>query len=193
MKTLNICIDIDGTITDPYFLIDPCNKFFNKNITRDDVTQFNMEKVLNISKKDFMDFYDQFKFEIHWEQEIIPDAKKVIDNLSKNHNIYFVTARDKSLTLLTRSYLDYHNFKYDELYVLGSHYKVPKANQLDCDLFIEDSYSNAIELSEAGFKVLLIDTNYNRLPINHNIIRVHNWNEINEVINKLLLQASNAM
>ncbi len=193
MKDLNICIDIDGTITDPYYWIKPFNKYFNKDIKVSDVSQYNIEKTFNISEEDYFEFYDKYKFELHWEQEILPEAQIIINNLSKDHNIYFVTARDTSLTLLTRSYLKHHNFIYDDIFLLGSHYKVEKAKKLDCDIFIEDNYSNALELSEAGFKVLLIDTNYNRLPTNNNIIRVYNWDEINNIIKKLLLQEFNAV
>ena len=188
MKNLNICIDIDGTITDPYFWIEPCNKYFKKNVTQNDISQYNIEKNMNTSKEEFMEFYDKYKFDIHWQQEIRPDAKLVINKLSKKHNIYFVTARDKSLTLLTRSYLQHHDFIYDDLFLLGSHYKVEMAKKLDCDLFIEDNYNNALELSEAGYKVLLLDTKYNRLALNSNIVRVYDWDEIDIIIEKLLLQ-----
>jgi len=57
---------------------------------------------------------------------------------------------------------------------------------LNCDIFIEDSYDNAVQLSNSGFKVILIDTNYNKLPLNDNIIRAYNWNEIFEIINEIL-------
>ena len=100
VKNLNICIDIDGTITDPYFWLNIANKYFNKNITID---------------------------------------------------------------------------------------KVNTAKELKCDIFIEDSYANAMQLSENGFKVLLIDTNYNRKPLNKNIIRVFNWKEIYEIVKEIPL------
>jgi len=94
-----------------------------------------------------------------------------------------------SLTMLTHSYLKKNEIPYDDLFVLGSHYKVDKAKELKSDIFIEDNYHNALQLSEAGFKVLLLDTNYNRKPINENITRVYNWKEIYSIIDKLLLQS----
>lgn len=62
------------------------------------------------------------------------------------------------------------------------------AKKLESDIFIDDWYENAVQLSKNGFKVLLIDTNYNRMPLNENIIRVFNWNEIYEIVKGLLLQ-----
>lgn len=188
MKDLNICIDIDGTVTDPYYWIESCNRYFGTSITKEDVTQYNIGKILDVSEEDYLGFYEKYKYKIHREQEIRPEAPSIVNKLGKSHNIYFVTARDKSLTLLTHSYLKHHSFNYDELFLLGSHYKVEKAKALNSDIFIEDSHSNALDLSQAGFKVLLIDTNYNRLPLNDNIVRVDNWNDINYMVDELLLQ-----
>ena len=35
MKRLNICIDIDGTMTDPYYFMPYFNKYFNKDLSQD--------------------------------------------------------------------------------------------------------------------------------------------------------------
>lgn len=62
------------------------------------------------------------------------------------------------------------------------------AKNLNCDLFIEDSFENAVELSKNGFKVLLVDTNYNRFPLKENIKRVFNWSQIYNIVTRVLLQ-----
>ncbi|MBX4264791.1 5' nucleotidase, NT5C type [Clostridium estertheticum] len=189
MKNLNICIDIDGTITDAYYWLNITNKYFNKNITEDEVTQYYIHEIMGVTLKEYDEFYQENKFEIHSEQILREDVQIVIKGLSELHNIYFVTAREKELTMFTHSYLKRNEILYDELFVLGSHYKVDKARELECNVFIEDNYDNAIQLSNAGFKVLLIDTNYNRKSLNDNIVRVYNWKEIYYTINKLLLQS----
>ena len=48
MKNLNICIDIDGTITDAYYWLDITNKYFNKNITEEQVTEHYIHDVMGI-------------------------------------------------------------------------------------------------------------------------------------------------
>lgn len=189
MKNLNICIDIDGTITDAYYWLDLCNEYFNKNITEEEVTEYYIHKVLGVTEEDYTKFYEKYKIKLHSEQKIRQDAKVFIEKLNRLHNIYFVTARDKSLTMLTHSYLRKNEIPYDDLFVLGSHYKVDTARELNCSIFIEDNYDNAIQLSSSGFKVILIDTNYNKGPLNENILRVYDWNEIYEIIDKLLLQS----
>ena len=185
---MNICIDIDGTITDPYYWIESANKYFNKNITADEVTQYELHKIIGITRDEYTDFYNKIKFKLHSEETIRKDAVEVIQKLAKLNNIYFVTAREKCLEIVTHKYLNKYEIPYDSVYVLGSAHKVGTAKNLNCDIFIEDSYENAIELSETNFKVLLVDTNYNHLPLNKNITRVFNWNEIYDIIVKMLLQ-----
>ncbi|MFT8351645.1 5' nucleotidase, NT5C type [Clostridium saccharoperbutylacetonicum] len=185
MKKLNICIDIDGTITNPYYWLNYANNYFNLKVSEEDINSYEISKVLGIEEKEYLKFYEELKFDIHRKQELREDVKNVLNKLFENNNIYFVTARDKSLELLTNLYLKQNKIPFDDVFVLGTHNKVPTARNLNCDIFIEDSYDNAIELSASGFKVLLIDTNYNRDPINKNITRVYNWMEILENINKM--------
>ena len=187
MKNLNICIDIDGTITEAYYWLDVINKHFNKNVTVDQITEYEIHKVMGIGRAEYDRFYEKNKFKIHSKQQLREDVKKVIKELSILNNIYFVTARDESLTMLTYSYLKKNDLYYNEVFLLGNHYKVEKAKELNCDIFIEDNYDNAIQLSEAGFKVLLMDTNYNRKKLTENTIRVYSWKEIYVIINELLL------
>ncbi|MBZ9686351.1 hypothetical protein G9F72_008415 [Clostridium estertheticum] len=189
MKNLNICIDIDGTITDAYYWLNITNKYFNKNITEEQITKYYIHEVMGIKQSEYEEFYDKNKIQIHSEQKLREDVQIVIKRLSLMHNIYFVTAREKSLTMLTHSYLRKNRILYDDLFVLGSHYKVDKARELECNVFIEDNYDNAVQLSDAGFKVLLLDANYNRKPLNENIVRVYSWKEIYSTINKLILQS----
>ncbi|APH19163.1 hypothetical protein RSJ21_06935 [Clostridium botulinum] len=186
MDNLNICIDIDGTITEPYYWLEISNKYFKKNIKPEDITVYNIEDVLGITEEEYMKFYEKYKVRIHTEEKLRQGAKKVLNELNKYHNIYFVTAREKSLEVLTKSYLINHSIKFRDLYVLGSHYKVDKAKELNCDIFIEDNPSNAVELSEAGFKVILLDTNYNKhIKENENIIRISHWDEVYNIVKEI--------
>ena len=185
MKRLNICIDIDGTITDPYYWLSYANMYFKSNISESDVNSYDIAKVLKVDRGEYLEFYEKFKAKIHNNQELRDDVKVILDKLYESNNIYFVTARDKSLELLTRLYLKKHEIKSNEVFVLGTSDKVSTAMNLNCDIFIEDSYDNAIQLSNSGFKVILIDTNYNRFSLNDNIIRAYSWNQIFKIINEI--------
>ncbi|MBV4418387.1 hypothetical protein KM800_03450 [Clostridium tyrobutyricum] len=189
MKEFNICIDIDGTITDPYYWLSPANRYFNRNVKPEQVTQYSIDQILGVSRKEYIEFYNKNKFIMHDREKIRGDARNIICKLFNISNIYFVTARDKDLEILTYNYLNRYKIPYDELLLLGSPYKVKVAEKLECDVFIEDSPENAIQLSQSGFKVILLDTNYNRQVSDDNVFRVFNWNGVYEIIEKMLLQS----
>lgn len=187
MKKLNICIDIDGTITDPYYWIQKAGEYFGKQVNIDEFTEYEFYKILDIPAEDYCEFYEKNKFELHAKDKLQDNAMEVINMFFSNNNIYFVTARDKSLELLTYSYLKSNDIHFDGLFVLGSHYKVNQAKILNCDIFIEDCLNNALTLSKAGFKVLLMNTTYNQYDLSStNITRVYNWLDILLYINSIL-------
>lgn len=178
MNKLNICIDIDGTMTDPYYFMPYFNKYFGKNLTEEECEHHRIDKLYGLSKDEIEIFYEKEGENMHRNATILPKVKQVIDNLKINHNLYIVTARRKEMEHITKEWLNKHDINDIKLYSLGSYYKVDKALELNCDVFLEDNPQNSIELANAGIKVLLMDTNYNKMVSHKNIIRVENWNDI---------------
>lgn len=182
MKELNLCIDIDGTVTEAYDWIPIVNRYFNTTITPNDVTVYDIYKILGVDKADYDLFYDLYGEALHLECRIRKGAKNVIDSLYQKHNIHFVSAREKRMKYVTHIWFDHYKIPMDSLTLLGSHNKVSTAKALNCDIFIEDRYENAIQLAQSGFEVLLVDCNYNKGPLLHNITRVSDWFEIRNII-----------
>jgi uncharacterized HAD superfamily protein len=179
---LNLCIDIDGTITDEFYWLDYANRYFDTDVKPKQVKTYNFNEPLQVTREEYFKFYELHWETLHSKAKVREGAKEVLWKLSENHNIYYVTAREAQVKNVTVEWFRKNNLPGDELYLLGSHYKVGQAEELDCDIFIEDRYENAIELSLAGFKVLLIDCTYNRQPLLPGITRVYNWNQIYEEI-----------
>ncbi|WP_027398797.1 nucleotidase [Anaerovorax odorimutans] len=182
MRKLNLCIDIDGTVTEPYYWIPRVNEYFNTNIEPKDVKFYEIHKLLGVKENVYNEFYEIYGELLHKEAKIRVGVKEIINKLYDLHNIYFVTAREErmryvSLEWLTRNQLPMHG-----IHLLGSHNKVRKAVDLDCDLFIEDRYENALQLAHAGFEVLLIDCNYNKGMLPSNVTRVRHWFQIDKLI-----------
>ena len=182
MKELNICIDIDGTITEPYYWVDYANMYFNLNIKEADVTKYEIYDVLGISSDEVNGFYKMYGEEMLSNAQVRSNARSILWELYNKHNIYYVTARDNSLRALTEEWFKYNDLPKGELYMLGSHYKVDKAKELNCNIFLEDRYENAVELAGAGFKVYLLDCNYNIDKLLNGIQRVSNWEQVNRLI-----------
>jgi len=179
---LNLCIDIDGTITDEYYWLDYANKYFGTNVKPKQVKSYNFNEPLNITREEYFEFYNLHCNEMHSKAKVRENAKSMLWDLDQQHNIFYVTARDPKIKDVTVKWFENNKLPNSDLYMLGSHYKVDKAKELKCDIFIEDRYENAIELALAGFKVLLVDCSYNRRPEIPGITRVYSWYQIYDEI-----------
>lgn len=184
MRKLNLCIDIDGTVTEPYYWLDKVNEHFNVSVKESDCIYYDIHKIVGIKEEEYMDFHDEFSETLHRESDVRLGAVQVVNRLYRKHNIHFVTARNKDMYDVSIEWLDRYKFPMDSIHLLGSHNKVKKAQELDCDIFIEDRYENAIQLSEEGFDVILIDCNYNKGITPENVYRVKNWYQIERIIGK---------
>lgn len=183
MKRLNICVDIDGTMTEPYYWLDKANTYFKTNIHPCQVTEYDIHNVLNIKRSDYLKFYDLHGQALHRNSKPREYASPVLNRLASNHNLYYVTAREECMRTVTLEWFEKHNMPQAPLYLLGSHHKAEQAKSLECDIFLEDKFENAIELAMADIKVLLIDCTYNRYATVLDTERVFCWSDIETKIN----------
>lgn len=184
MRRLNLCIDIDGTVTEAYDWITRVNNYFNTKITAKDVKVYEIHEVLEVDQKAYDQFYTLYGEMLHDEVRIRQGAKEVLNKLYRNHDIHFVTAREERMRNVTNHWFMKHQIPSHSLSLLGSHNKVSKAKELACDIFIEDRYENAIQLALDGFEVLLIDCYYNQGFLPSKVTRVINWFQIDAIIEK---------
>ena len=182
MYRLNLCIDIDGTVTGAYDWIPRVNNYFKTNITPRDVKVYEIHEVLGVESRIYNEFYYLYGVLLHAEATIREGVKEVLHRLHQQHNIHFVTAREERMSKVTYKWFENHQIPFHSISLLGSHNKVSRGKELSCHIFIEDRYENAIQLALAGFKVLLIDCYYNQDPLLSNITRVTNWFEIEDII-----------
>ena len=161
-----------------------CISYLNqkKNITEEECNTHNWEVLYGVDMNTMISEFHEKYMHSYGEAKVVDDAKNIIDELKKNHNLYFVTARDAKLTDITKNWLNENGFEEIDVYLLGSDYKIQKAKELECHIFIEDNPSNAMQLANEGMKVLLIDTNYNKEIEHENIVRVNNWIDIHGFI-----------
>lgn len=135
-------------------------------------------------------FFDKYYKNVLEECTLLPNADAVIKELKDEGNeIYFVTARLMNIKNcnteeITRKSLDSFGIPYDKLYLHISD-KITFCKEHNIDLFIEDSYETCRELIDIGIKSILMTTKMNSDIIDEKIVRVNNWNEILEVIQKI--------
>lgn len=178
MKRLNIGVDIDGTLTEPFYWLRRANEYFGTDVREDGIVHYDYHEALGVSRQESDVFYDQLGEMLHWEAQIRPGAQLVINRLFKQHHIHFITARTESMQQVSLEWFAKYDIPHDSLTLLGNTEKVATAKRLRCDWFIEDRYENAVALAANNIPVLLIDCSYNRKPLPDNVIRVTNWSQI---------------
>ncbi|MED4786501.1 hypothetical protein P9654_03480 [Bacillus atrophaeus] len=173
---LRLGIDIDGTITAQDTFVPYLNHSFNLSISLDDMTDYDLTKLLNITTKEFWDWMNRNEAMIYKEAMLAQFAKQSLDKLKEEHSLIYITARRNHLTDVTYEWFGSRDIHYDHIELVGGHNKVEAVKKHDIDLFFEDHHGNATMIAkEANIPVILFNSPYNQLPIDSNIIRVNNW------------------
>ena len=120
---------------------------------------------------------------------MLPNADKTIQKLKEEGNtIHFITARLMNIKncdteAITKKSLNDFNIPYDSLNLHISD-KLTFCKEHGIDLLIEDSYETCRELADNGIKSILMTTKMNSDIEDKEIVRVNNWDEIYEEIEK---------
>ncbi|UII54890.1 hypothetical protein LS684_14665 [Cytobacillus spongiae] len=171
-------IDIDGTVTCPSSMIPYLNDSFNLNITLDDIKQYDLTPLVQISTKEFSNWFQQMEPTIYSKSPLAEGAKKVLKEWKNNHELYFISARGNHLLNLTKEWFKNQELTFDHIELIGTHDKIAAAQKYNVDIFFEDKHDNAVSIhEECQIPVLLFNTPYNQDPIPKGVIRVNNWQE----------------
>lgn len=181
---MRIGIDIDDTITNTYKEVIKIlsnnndidfNSLYNLNLSYDELP-LKFSNCMNLSR-------ENYTF-VAKNVELKEDVLEVLNELSKNNEIIFITARNNidygNPYLLSKNYLDSKGIKYNELYV-GVSDKGNFCNENNIDLFIDDNIKNCEMVKLYGIDVLLYDNVFNKKS---DLKRVNNWNEILEYVRR---------
>lgn len=171
-------IDIDGTVTCPSSLIPYLNKSFDLNITLEDVKEYDLTHLVDITAEDFAKWFAESEPVIYAESPLAQGAKEVLTKWAEVHELYFISARRSHLLDLTKDWFLKHELSFDHIDLIGTHHKIQAAKDYQVDIFFEDKHDNAVMIhEECQVPVILFDTPYNRDPIPNGVIRVQNWKE----------------
>ncbi len=193
---MRIGIDIDEVLVD---FLTPFLEYHNARYGTayqwDDFHSFGMHHVMDETPQKIAERIEAFlrtdKFK---NLQPVPGAVEAVNTLAKNHELIIVSSRNDSVHEDTRRWLDEHfpakiaevHFS-DHPYASRDsvHTKVGLCKLVRLDLLIEDALEYALPSAEAGIRVLLFDTPWNRRPdLPANVTRVYSWEGIVDVIKK---------
>ena len=191
MKKLRFGLDIDGTITSPSTFVPYLNESFQLNITLEDIKEYDLYPLVNVPKQEFDQWFIQNEPTIYTASPLAEGANIVLQKWAQEFELYFISARGAHLLEITKKWFIHNGLTFDHIDLIGTHDKISAAKKHKVDIFFEDKHDNAVMIHEAcGIPVILFDTPYNRDPIPEGVIRVTNWNEAAEWVNKWAKSAS---
>jgi uncharacterized protein len=172
-------IDIDGTVTSPSALLPFLNEAFNLKLTLADIKQYELTPLVpHISEEDFALWFKKNEPAMYQNSPLAEGAKEVLIDWSRNHELYFISARGKHLFEETKKWFDNKEIPHHHIELIGTHDKISAAQKHQVDIFLEDKHDNAVMIAErCHIPVLLFDTPYNQAPIPSQVIRVKTWKE----------------
>ena len=189
-------IDIDDTISNTCELLVEYGKEFTKNcLNRDKTIEFNgnlsnhfyLEQLFGWNDEESGEFFSKYYKKFVESVNPKPDAIETINKLhDEGHKIVLITSRDNfadvNAKVETEKWLKKQGLKYDEL-ITDVSSKYQTCLKYNVELFIDDSYSNCMEMTSNGIKTLMVDAKYNYNLNDEKIRRVYSWPEIYSIIN----------
>ena len=178
---MRIGIDIDDTIVNTSEMcinyVKKLDKKYGENI-KDIITDNIKNPVVTL-------FYDNYLYDVIAHAKLKEDAVKVINELYRDNEIYFITARSerfiKDVDNMTKNLLDSYNIKYNKI-ITGAGKKAELCVENNIDLLIDDTIKHCTNLSNIGIDTLLFNS-INNKDIETNLKRVYNWNEVYDYVN----------
>lgn len=189
---MNFGVDLDGVIANwCESFIDYYNFNYKKNISLKEINQYNLWDcplglTREVSLRIMGDFYESGWFD---KIELVSGAREALLELAKANKLFLITSRPLAFNLKTEIFLEKtlleipisvfysHAFNEDKIKSIGN-LKLDICKRLEIDYFVEDCLEYAVDCERVCRGVFLINYPWNCGPVNGNIMRVNNWNEI---------------
>lgn len=170
-KLKKIGIDLDSTLNNLVEVwVKKYNEEYDDNLTSKKIIKWEMDELVKpeCGKKIFNYLHDPMLF---YNLDIKDGAKKTIDFLSKNYELYIVTAYTPDTCLDKSNWIKKHKLKINDKNVIFINNK----SLLDLDYLIDDGPHNFEHFTGTG---LVFDMPYNRHVNGDNLKRVKTWKDI---------------
>lgn len=189
---MRIGIDMDSVIAD---LMTPLIEFHNihykTSFTLQHHTTYDLREVWSCDYKETLERVSKFYDSEYFTNVIpMPGSIKGIQYLCQNHELLIITSRPTILEQKTEAWIQKHFPDTFSHIVLTNQYskentpsktKAEVGKELGIELMIEDGLEFALNCSEAGIKVFLLDMPWNQVKsLPKNITRVHSWEQLVE-------------
>lgn len=202
---MRIGVDVDGVLVDTRgFMLHYGRKFFGKEPV--DPSGYSIEEIFGVSGITVILFGLRWFFPYYCRKyPPYKGAARVYSELRKGGNAVFqITARKFALSrsiigwysrCALKRWLKKNRLHYDKLIFCDekkvAYEKLRYCKKFRIKIMIEDNPETAAALAAHGITVLLFDAPYNQNVASERIIRVKNWSEAENALNKLMDKGEN--
>ena len=176
---MKIGIDIDGVLSNfVKTFIKIVKKEYFVDLREQDIYAHDLFLVLGITEEETMEL---IRKTLTQDLDLMPGAKKSLNQLKSKHEIYLLTARPDDFNNLTKDWLKRKGIPYDKLIHIneGEKHQV----NLELDIIVEDNLKDAIRWLNKSNEVIIFDHPWNRsFNVKKLFIRTFNWQEIVEIV-----------
>ena len=184
-----IGIDIDDVLVHLVkHFYDFYNQKFKKDLNAENHFEYDFMGPFGISAEEAISLIKEFYFTEYFDNlDLIEASVDSIHELSKEHEIFFITSRHLDIKDKTENLLQklFPTIKYTLIFS-GEFWQEAKSKVEICEevgvsIMIEDNESYALDCAKKGIKVFLLDKPWNQNYEGHeNIMRVKDWKQIME-------------
>lgn len=181
---MKIGIDIDGVITDFVRTFqEVVREKYKVELPEEQIREHDLYKVLGIPVEELRELVMKV-----FPQDLKPQLKAVetIQKLAEKHQIYIITAREPETMDLSETWLNNHNVPRERLAFIKEGDKHKFIEEHNLDIVIDDNLKEIANWIGVVPNILVFDHPWNQsLNINNSFVRVKNWDEILQIIEKL--------
>jgi uncharacterized HAD superfamily protein len=187
-----IAVDFDDVIADfNRAFLAYHNENFGTNVAYSDITTFELGLFYGIDEGLLVDRIIHFCHTFHETIKPIDGIKSTILELSKTYDLQIVTSRGDALNQVTQNWVDkWFPETFSAIHFVNKHPseqrpgKSPICKSIGALVLIDDALHNVTNAVENGLMAILMDCPWNQGPLPDGVIRVHNWKEASEWIQK---------
>ena len=193
-KKIDIVVDIDEVLANllPSF-IEWHNSKYGTCVNPEECKTYRLWEILNTTKEDNLERIAKFFEDSHEKIMPVTDSIEGIEKLSRIAKLHLVTGRIEAQREQTKSWIEkYFNGKFSSIEFTSHYYsknpvrKSDVCKKLGAKIIIEDDLVHAIDCAGNGIKAILLDKPWNQNVEHENIIRVKDWEQIAEIVEKII-------
>ncbi|MEA1909825.1 MAG: hypothetical protein U9M89_02285 [Patescibacteria group bacterium] len=200
---VKIAIDLDDVLSS---FVAEFLKWYNiklgTNYDFNDFKDYHWSNWMDVSDEEAIEaVHEFFRTNQFNDLPVSSGAKEWVENLSKQHDLYLVTARQNVVQEKTHDWISRNFAGLFKGILFGNHYPIDGASGLSkgeicknigCGVIVDDNPQHIEALVENNIKVIILDKPWNKeIQETENVKRAYSWGDATKYIESFLVAVEN--